>query len=83
MNEVHFAEHLATGDIKYDYIGLKGDVAAFTKKIMELRPKEIEFIESQEANMVKIFPQCTKIVTAVGFQRNRFGQIVLQDGTVL
>ena len=29
LNDVYFAEHLATGDIKYDFIGLKGDVAIF------------------------------------------------------
>lgn len=28
--------------------------------------------------MTKYFPECTKIVTAVGFERNNFGKIIYQ-----
>lgn len=41
LNDVYFAEHLSTGDIKYDFIGLKGDVAIFIKKVMEEKPEPI------------------------------------------
>jgi glutaredoxin-related protein len=56
LNEAYFAEHLESGEIKYDYIGLKGDVADFTKQILTTRPQDIEFIESNDANMLRIFP---------------------------
>ena len=31
--------------------------------------------------MNEVFPECSKVVSAVGFQRNKFGVIIRLDGT--
>ncbi|MDR3550858.1 MAG: hypothetical protein P4L31_05550 [Candidatus Babeliales bacterium] len=51
--------------------GLKGDLAGWAKTVLEVNPpKNLLRLESSSESMQSWLPQCTKIIYAIGFERN-------------
>lgn len=86
-----FAEYLPDDRIKHDNTGLKGEVADWVRaNIQDCGPAE-EFSVQLDGILVrydlaqgdeeeiyrKIFPQCTKIVSAVGYDRDPLPEITV------
>ncbi|MDR3646769.1 MAG: FAD-dependent oxidoreductase [Candidatus Babeliales bacterium] len=60
------------GWVLYDQIGLTGVAAYWAKNVLEKgRAPHIERIYSNKENLDKILPICTKIIYAIGFERNK------------
>lgn len=64
------------GWVLYDQIGVIGVAGQWAKEVLEkgLAP-HVERVFSSQENLDKILPICTKIIYAVGFEKNKLPQI--------
>jgi len=57
--------------------GLKGITAEWAKNVLEKNPPQnLSRIESNEINLVKYLPSCTKVIQAWGFEKNSLNSSV-------
>lgn len=64
------------GGIAWKESGLKGDVATWAKTVLEVfPPKNLSRVLSSSENIKTWLPQCTKVICAIGFERNSLPSI--------
>lgn len=62
--------------IAWQEAGLKGDVAVWAKTVLEANPpKNVVRVQNTPQSMQELLPQCTKVIYAVGFERNELPPI--------
>ncbi len=62
---------LFRGNIAWQESGLKGDLALWTKTVLEVAmPKNLVRVENTPETFQSLLPKCTKVICAIGFERN-------------
>lgn len=89
-----FAEYLEDGRIKHDNTGLKGEVADWVRREVgdcdgQVRSTQLGgFLErvclegDEQAVYAEHLPECTKIVSAIGYERNLLPEIQVKSTAV-
>ncbi|XP_024530561.1 uncharacterized protein LOC9645524 isoform X2 [Selaginella moellendorffii] len=82
--ELKYAVYM-DGWILYDNTGLKGDAAVWAQQVLEpglvprLDSHHLESPESEAEIYKATMPEVTKIIYAIGFQRNKLPEMVLEE----
>jgi len=71
LNDITYAYDMGEGNIP-DYNGLKGDIAEWVFNVYEKeKPASIIRIKNNKKARKSLIPLCTKIIYAVGYERNQ------------